>query len=178
MTASYLATAGDPAGSNGKQICGDEASYMVRKLDSQEKVDFCETYRDKVVLVVNTASRCGYTYQYEGLETLYFEYRRRGLVVVGFPSNDFGNQEPGKEKSINRFCRLTYGLQFPMHGKTRVRGEDAKPLYRSLADAAGQSLRWNFHKYLSDREGRPAGSYGSNVEPRSGTLIEAIERLL
>lgn len=159
-------------------ICGDSASYVVRKLDSDERVDFCKTYQNKVVLVVNTASRCGYTYQYEHLEALYGEYRERGLVVVGFPSNDFGNQEPGKEQAIKKFCRLTYGVQFPMHAKTRVSGDGADPLYRTLAKAAGESPRWNFHKYLIDREGRLAGSFGSAVEPRSEKLVNAIEGLL
>lgn len=131
-----------------------------------------------MLLVVNTASRCGYTYQYEDLEKLYAEYQDRGLVVVGFPSNDFANQERGKEKSIKKFCRLTYGVRFPMYAKTRVKGKDADPLYQTLASAAGQSPRWNFHKYLIDRDGRLAGSYNSSVEPRSDRLVDAIEQLL
>ena len=178
LTASWLALAQSPAAPSRPQICGDNASYVVRTLDSNEQVNFCEAYKNKVVLVVNTASRCGYTYQYEGLEKLYSGYRDRGLVVVGFPSNDFGNQEPGKEKSIKNFCRLTYGVQFPMHAKTRVKGKEADPLYQSLAIAAGQSPGWNFHKYLIDREGRLAGSYGSSVEPESDKLVKAIEQLL
>ena len=178
LASSWLASAQELTDQSSAKICGDTTSYAVRNLDSEEKVNFCEAYKDKVVLVVNTASRCGYTYQYEDLEKLYSEYRDRGFVVVGFPSNDFGNQEPGKEKQIKTFCRLTYGVQFPMHAKTRVKGEDADPLYRSLAEAAGQSPRWNFHKYLIDREGKLGGSYGSAVEPRSSALIEAIERLL
>ncbi len=173
-----LAPANEPSGSTDPKICDGTASFVVRKLDTQNKEDFCKAYEDKVVLVVNTASRCGYTYQYEDLEKLYSTYRDRGFVVVGFPSNDFGNQEPGKEKSIKSFCRLTYGVEFPMYAKTRVKGEDADPLYRSLADAAGQSPRWNFHKYLLDRKGRLVGSYGSSVEPLSGTMIGAIEQLL
>ena len=178
MASSWLASAQEPNNQSSSRICSDTASYVVRNLDSEEQINFCEAYSGKVVLVVNTASRCGYTYQYEDLEKLYSKYRDRGFVVVGFPSNDFGNQEPGKEKQIKTFCRLTYGVQFPMHAKTRVKGEDADPLYRSLAEAAGQSPRWNFHKYLIDREGKLAGSYGSAVEPRSSALIEAIERLL
>jgi len=178
LASSWLASAQESTNQSSSIICGDTVSYVVRNLDSEEQVNFCEAYKGKVVLVVNTASRCGYTYQYEDLEKLYSEYRERGLVVVGFPSNDFGNQEPGKEKQIKTFCRLTYGVQFPMHAKTRVKGEDADPLYRSLARAAGQSPRWNFHKYLIDREGKLAGSYGSAVEPRSSALVEAIERLL
>jgi len=173
-----LVPAQESASSTKPQICGGDDAYIVRKLDSEEQQDFCEIYKNKVVLVVNTASRCGYTYQYEDLEKLYSEYRERGFAVVGFPSNDFGNQEPGKEKSIKSFCRLTYGVKFPMYAKTRVRGQDADPLYRTLADAAGQSPSWNFHKYLIGRDGRLAGSYGSSVEPRSDTIVQAIERLL
>lgn len=178
LASSWLASAQEPTDQSSAKICSDTASYAVRKLDSEELVNFCEVYKDKVVLVVNTASRCGYTYQYEDLEKLYSEYRDRGFVVVGFPSNDFGNQEPGKEKQIKTFCRLTYGVQFPMHAKTRVKGANADPLYLSLAKAAGQSPRWNFHKYLIDREGKLSGSYSNSVEPRSDTLINAIERLL
>jgi glutathione peroxidase len=162
----------------GDQICGKTSSFVIRRLDSQEREDFCAVYNGKVVLVVNTASRCGYTYQYEDLRKLYSLYRNRGFVVVGFPSNDFGNQEPEKENSIKKFCRLTYGVDFPMYAKTRVIGADANPLYRSLNNVAGQSPRWNFHKYLLDREGRLVGSYASAVEPLSCTLTEAIERLL
>jgi len=178
LASSWLASAQEPTNTSSSKICGDAVSYVVRNLDSEEQVNFCEVYKDKVVLVVNTASRCGYTYQYEDLEKLYAEYRERGLVVVGFPSNDFGNQEPGKEKQIKTFCRLTYGVQFPMHAKTRVKGADADPLYRSLAKAAGKSPRWNFHKYLIDRGGKLAGSYDSSIEPRSDTIVKAIERLL
>ena len=173
-----LAPAQESASSTKRQICGEYDAYIVRRLDSAEQEDFCETYKNKVVLVVNTASRCGYTYQYEDLEKLYSVYRNRGLVVVGFPSNDFGNQEPGKEQSIKTFCRLTYGVKFPMYAKTRVKGQGANPLYRTLADAAGQSPSWNFHKYLIGRDGRLAGSFGSSVEPRSDTIVDAIEQQL
>lgn len=178
MTAIWLIPTQAPAVSAGPKVCGDSASFTVRKLDSTDRVDFCEAYKDRVVLVVNTASRCGYTYQYEDLEKLYAEYRDRGLVVVGFPSNDFGNQEPGKEKTIKNFCRLTYGVKFPMHAKTRVKGEGADPLYQALSKAAGESPRWNFHKYLIDRDGRLAGSFGSSVEPQSDKITDTIESLL
>jgi len=178
LASSWFASAQEPSNQSSSRICDDTVSYVVRNLDSDEQVNFCEVYKSKVVLVVNTASRCGYTYQYEDLEKLYSEYRDRGFVVVGFPSNDFGNQEPGKEKQIKTFCRLTYGVQFPMHAKTTVKGENAAPLYRSLAKAAGQSPRWNFHKYLIDRGGKLAGSYDSSVEPRSNTIVKAIQRLL
>src|SRR5438874_2259318 len=110
----------------------------------------CE-YAGKVVLIVNTASECGYTPQYEGLEALYRKYRSRGLVVLGFPSNDFGGQEPGSNKDIASFCVNQYAVDFPMFAKSALR---ANPLYVELARATGQTPRWNFHKYLVDRSGR------------------------
>ena len=178
LTVSYTIAAQEPIDLSKPLICGSDTSYVIRRLDSKEQDNFCETYKGKVLLVVNTASRCGYTYQYEDLEKLYAEYQDRGLVVVGFPSNDFANQEPGKEKSIKKFCRLTYGVRFPMYAKTRVKGKDADPLYQILASAAGQYPRWNFHKYLIDRDGRLVGSFNSSVEPRSNELVDAIEQLL
>ena len=162
----------------GAPICGEGSRYDNRLLNSDGQEEFCEAHRGKVVLVVNTASRCAFTDQYAGLEQLYAEYRERGLDVVGFPSNDFGGQEPGTEASIKDFCRLTYGVRFPMYAKTVVKGEEANPLYRALADAAGHAPRWNFHKYLIDREGRLAGSYSSFVKPESNELRRAIEALL
>jgi len=135
-------------------------------------------YQGKVVLVVNTASKCGYTYQYEGLEALYREYKDRGLVVIGFPSDDFGGQEPGSNKEIAEFCRTVYGVQFPMFEKGSVARIDANPLYDELAAKSGQRPRWNFHKYLIDRSGTRVASFGSNVEPSSREFVTRIERLL
>lgn len=167
------------AADDAKVICANGgASYIHRQLASDDSDNFCETYRGKVVLVVNTASRCAFTDQYDGLEELFENYKEQGLVVVGFPSNDFANQEPGSESSIKKFCRLTYGVEFPMYAKTHVKGDDADPLYKALAEAAGESPRWNFHKYLLDREGRLAGSYSSFTKPHSKKLRQAIERLL
>lgn len=161
-----------------RPICNENSRYSKRQLNSDQVDNLCQTHRGKVILVVNTASRCAFTDQYEGLEKLYSRFRERGLVVIGFPSNDFANQEPGSEASIKQFCRLTYGVQFPMYAKTRVTGEDADPFYRALAEAAGGPPRWNFHKYLIDRDGRLAGSYSSFVAPQSDKLIKAIEGLL
>jgi glutathione peroxidase len=135
-------------------------------------------YQGKVVLVVNTASKCGYTYQYEGLEALYRKYKDRGLVVLGFPSDDFGGQEPGSNKEIAEFCRTVYGVQFPMYEKASVTRLDANPLYGELAAKTGQKPRWNFHKYLIDRSGTRVASFGSNVEPGSRELVTQVERLL
>ncbi len=135
-------------------------------------------HQGKVVLVVNTASKCGYTYQYEGLEALYRKYRDRGLVVLGFPSDEFGDQEPGSNKEIAEFCRTVYGVQFPMFEKASVTRIDANPLYAELAAKTGQRPRWNFHKYLIDRSGTRVASFGSNVEPGGHEFVTQIERLL
>ena len=161
-----------------QQVCGPNINYEHRRLDSQESENICEVNSGKVMLVVNTASRCAFTDQYEGLEKLYEKYRDKGLIVVGFPSNDFGNQESGDEKSIKNFCRLTYGVKFPMYGKTTIKGENADPFYNALASATGEKPRWNFHKYLIDREGKAVGSYSSFVKPQSKVIVDSIEKLL
>lgn len=158
--------------------CPASLDFDARPLLGETPVRLCEAYAGKVVLVVNTASKCGFTPQYEGLETLYREYGPRGLVVIGFPSNDFANQEPGSEAEIGKFCRSTYGVQFPMFEKTAVRGDRAHPFYRHLAAASGDEPDWNFHKYLIDREGRVVGSYGPTTTPTGGRLRAAIEALL
>ena len=135
-------------------------------------------FRGKVLLVVNTASQCGYTPQYEGLEKLYRRYRDRGLVILGFPANDFGGQEPGSNKEIARFCELNYGVTFPMFEKTSVVGANAHPLYRDLAAQTGKAPRWNFHKYLIDRAGQPVASFESKLEPSDPKLTGQIEKVL
>lgn len=167
-----------PVGATRAGDCAPALDFSKRPLSGGEPVRLCDQFRGRVLLVVNTASKCGFTPQYEGLEALYETYRERGLSVVGFPSNDFGGQEPGTEQQIQQFCRLTYGVNFPMFGKTRVVGPDADPFYRHLAERTGQSPGWNFHKYLIDRQGRVVASYASRVEPQSRELIRAIEELL
>jgi glutathione peroxidase len=132
-------------------------------------------YAGKVVLVVNTASQCGYTPQYEGLEALYRKYQAKGLVVLGFPSNDFGGQEPGSNKEISSFCVNQYAIDFPMFAKTELK---ANPLYADLVKRTGEAPRWNFHKYLVDRSGRRVQSFGTKVEPNDPKFVTAIERLL
>lgn len=132
-------------------------------------------YQGKVLLVVNTASQCGYTPQYDGLEALHRKYKDRGLVVLGFPMNDFGAQEPGSNKEISTFCVNQYAIDFPMFAKTSLK---ANPLYADLTKAAGAAPRWNFHKYLVDRSGRQVQSFESAVEPDDPKLVAAIERLL
>jgi glutathione peroxidase len=132
-------------------------------------------YAGKVVLVVNTASQCGYTPQYEGLEALYRRYKSRGLVVLGFPSNDFGGQEPGSNKDIAAFCVNQYAIDFPMFAKSELR---KNPLFADLAKASGHAPRWNFHKYLVDRSGARVQSFDTRVAPDDPKLVAAIERLL
>jgi glutathione peroxidase len=158
--------------------CAPALDFTFRPLAGGEPVHLCKSYQGKVVVIVNTASKCGYTRQYAGLEALYKKYKDRGLVVLGFPSNDFGQQEPGTEAEIKDFCRLTYGVEFPMFEKVRVVAPDTSPLYLSLHDLTGTAPQWNFHKYLLGRDGRPIGSYKSAVEPDAETFVNAIETAL
>jgi glutathione peroxidase len=162
----------------GAADCPAALDFHMRPLLDDKPVHLCEVFRGQVVLIVNTASKCVFTPQYEGLEEIYARYRERGLVVAGFPSNDFGAQEPGTEKQVRDFCRLTYGVKFPMFAKTSVRGPGAEPLYQHLAGVTGNAPRWNFHKYLLDRQGRVVASFPSQVDPQDERLIAAIEALL
>jgi glutathione peroxidase len=145
-------------------------------LDGKPK-SLCQ-YSGRVLLVVNTASRCGFTRQYEGLEKLQDRFGRRGLTVLGFPSNDFGNQEPGSDKDIAQFCSMTYGVKFPMFSKTSVTGSGRHPLYADLSRISGVEPGWNFHKYLVARDGSTIASFPSNIAPESAELIAAIEAAL
>jgi len=137
----------------------------------------CE-FAGKVLLVVNTASECGYTPQYDGLEKLYRRYRDKGFVVLGFPTNDFGGQEPGTNKEIKQFCELNYGITFPVFAKTSVVGANANPLFRELAAKTGKPPRWNFHKYLLDKKGNPFAAFESAVEPEDKRITSQIEKLI
>src|SRR5687768_9575972 len=151
-------------------------ALLDRKMDTihEKPQSLCE-YAGKVLLVVNTASQCGYTPQYEGLEALYRKYRDRGLVVLGFPSNDFGGQEPGGNKDIAAFCVNQYAIDFPMFAKTELK---KNPLYTDLVQAPGAAPRWNFHKYLVDRSGTQVASFDTRIEPNDPRLIAALEKLL
>jgi glutathione peroxidase len=137
-------------------------------------------YRGKVLLVVNTASQCGFTPQYESLENLYETYKDRGLVVIGVPSNDFGGQEPGTAQEIKAFCQLNYGVTFPLTSKQVVSGRQAHPFYQWVYSVLGfgSAPKWNFHKYLIDPRGRPVDYFVSTTAPDSARLITAIEKLL
>jgi glutathione peroxidase len=149
-----------------------------QRLASDESVNLCQAYEGRVVLVVNTASKCGNTPQYDGLEKLYEEYGDAGLVVLGFPSNDFMGQEPGTEEEIQTFCRLTYGVKFPMFEKTTVRKENASPFFAALADAAGTYPTWNFHKFLIGRDGQLIREFSPRTRPYDTQLVAAIEEAL
>lgn len=136
--------------------------------------NLCQSYAGNVILVVNTASHCGYTPQYEGLEKLYKDYRAKGLVILGFPSNEF-LQEWDDEQDIAKFCSANYGVSFPMYAKTKVLGNDADPFYKDLRAATGERPTWNFNKYLIGRDGKVLARYGSDVRPDSPQLLQAIE---
>ena len=155
--------------------CSSLLSHKVSNILGETQ-DLCE-HAGKVVLVVNTASQCGYTPQYKGLQALHEKYRNRGLVILGFPSNDFGKQEPGTNKEIAEFCDRTYAVKFEMFGKTSV-GPGGSPLYDGLAKATGERPKWNFHKYLVGRDGRTAMSFPSKVEPDSPEFVAKVEQLL
>ena len=159
------------------KACPAMLQHSFNRLQDEAPQNLCQ-YAGKVLLVVNTASFCGYTSQYEGLEALHAKYSSKGLVVLGFPSNDFGQQEPGSSKEIADFCFNTYGVKFPMFSKSVVKGAQANPLYAELAKATGQSPKWNFHKYLIDRSGKVVASFASKVEPDSPALLAAIEKAL
>lgn len=137
-------------------------------------------FKGKAVLVVNTASFCGYTPQYEGLEALWKKYKDKGLVIVGVPANNFGGQEPGSNAEIQKFCTATYDVDFPMAGKVSVKGSDAHPFYKWARDTLGASKapEWNFHKYLVNADGELVGAFPSAVEPNSRELSRAIDKAL
>lgn len=137
-------------------------------------------YAGKVLLIVNTASFCGFTRQYEGLQKLYEQYEPKGLVVLGVPSNDFGEQEPGTASEIKSFCQGAFGITFPLAAKQRVKGPAAHPFYQWARATLGERAapRWNFHKYLVGRDGKLIAGWGSTVEPQSTTLVGAIEEAL
>ena len=157
--------------------CPALLQLQFNRLQDEMPQNLCQ-YAGKVVLVVNTASYCGFTSQYQGLEDLYAKYQGRGLVVLGFPSNDFGKQEPGSSKEIADFCFNTYGVKFPMFSKAVVLGPQRNALYAALAKATGKTPQWNFHKYLIDRNGKAVNSFQSDVTPDDKRLIGAIEKAL
>jgi len=147
------------------------------RLQDEVPQSLCQ-YAGRVLLVVNTASYCGFTPQYEGLERLYSKYHARGLEILAFPSNDFGQQEPGGSKEIADLCFNTYGVKFPIFSKAVVTGAQANPLFAQLTQATNSPPKWNFHKYLVDRQGRPVSAFASEVTPEDPALVAALEKLL
>lgn len=168
-----LATAAEAA----PAACPALLQKTFKRLQDDAPQNLCQ-YAGKVLLVVNTASYCGFTPQYEGLEKLYASYGAQGLVVLGFPSNDFGQQEPGKGKDIADFCFNTYGVKFPMFEKSVVTGKNANPLFLELAKAGGGSPRWNFYKYLVGRDGKLIDSYSSMTAPDGSSIVSDVKKAL
>ena len=166
----------DAQAAAGPQACPALLQQNVLRLQDEKPQSLCQ-YAGKVVVVVNTASFCGFTPQYKGLEALYSKYQGRGLVVLGFPSNDF-SQETGSNKDIADFCENTFGVKFPMFTKTRVTGQDASPLFRQLAAKTGTTPRWNFYKYIVSRDGTAVASYNSMTDPAGRSFVAEIEKQL
>jgi glutathione peroxidase len=166
------------------RVAAEEASKELLDLSARRLAGSEEPlsrYRGKVLLIVNTASECGYTPQYAGLEALYERYRDKKFSVLGFPSNDFGEQEPGDDRQIGAFCKSNYGVEFPMFSKVRVLGADAHPVYAyltSLPKPIGGPVEWNFQKYLVDRKGNVVARFESETKPNDPALVAAIEHLL
>ncbi len=154
--------------------------FPVTDIDGNEMS--LEKYKGKVILIVNVASKCGYTPQYEGLQNIYEEYKDEGLVILGFPANNFNGQEPGTEEDIKQFCTLNYGVTFPMSSKVSVKGEDQDPLFSYLTSLPNEDfegeINWNFEKFLIDKEGNLTRRFRSKVEPESKELTSAIKSLL
>ena len=152
--------------------------FTVTTIDGKEQS--LSQYRGKSLLIVNVASRCGFTPQYKGLEALYQKYKDRGLVVLGFPANNFMGQEPGTNEEIKEFCSLNYGVTFPMFAKISVKGADIHPLYKYLTEQseAPNAISWNFNKFLVDRNGRVVAYWGSRTAPESKELIAKVEEAL
>jgi len=157
--------------------CSPLLSQTFLRLQDEAPQNLCQ-YQGKVILVANTASFCGFTSQYEGLEKVYAKYKDQGFVVLGFPSNDFGQQEPGSNKEIADFCKNTYDVKFPMFAKSSVSGSSPNPLFKMLIAKTGTTPKWNFYKYLIDRNGNVVDSYGSMTKPTSSSITGEIEKLL
>jgi glutathione peroxidase len=157
--------------------CPTLLNHTFPKLQDESPQNLCQ-YSGKVLLVVNTASYCGFTKQYEGLEALHEKYKAKGLVVLGFPSNNFGQQEPGSSKEIADFCFNTYGVKFPMFAKSEVVGKKRNAFYAALDRQTQSPPRWNFHKYLIDRSGHKVIAFSSVVSPQSSDMVAAIEKAL
>jgi glutathione peroxidase len=165
-----------PVGQAAESPCAPHLSHEMRKLRSSETIDMCAAFAGKPMLVVNTASHCGFTYQFEGLEALHQAYRDEDLVIVGVPSNDF-RQAAKSEEAAAKVCYVNYGVTFTMLSQQRVKGRDAHPMFQVLNRAAGEPT-WNFNKYLIDRDGNVVRRFDSNVDPMSPEMRSAVESIL
>jgi glutathione peroxidase len=172
-----FAQAQAPAAAPAAASCPAILHQTFNRLQDEAPQNLCQ-YAGKVVLVVNTASYCGFTNQYDGLEKLYAKYGKQGLVVLGFPSNDFGKQEPGNSKEIADFCYNTYGVKFPMFSKSSVTGAAANPLHANLIKLTGKEPKWNFTKYLIGRDGKVLEYFPSKVTPEDKQMVTKIEQAL
>jgi glutathione peroxidase len=164
-------------GSAQAETCPDLLNFSAQKLRSKESVDFCKAYQGKVILVVNTASQCGFTPQFKGLEALYQKYKDRNFVILGFPSDDF-HQEFSDEAKTAEVCHQNYGVTFPVFKSSPVRGDNANYLFKKLAERSGTTPKWNFYKYLIDANGKVVESYASMTTPEDEGLRQKIEALL
>ncbi len=171
LLASTVASAATPAAA-----CPATLNHTLLRLQDEKPQSLCQ-YAGKVVLAVNTASYCGFTRQYKGLEALHQKYQAEGLVVLGFPSNDFA-QEKGSNKEIAEFCENTFGVKFPMFAASSVRGDQANPFFKQLISQGATTPKWNFYKYLIGRDGKLIESYSSMTDPDSRSLVTAIEKSL
>lgn len=175
--ASFAAAPASSAASTATPGCPALLNKTFPRLQDEKPQSLCQ-YAGKVVLVVNTASYCGFTPQFKGLEALHAKYKDQGLVVLGFPSNDFGNQDPGSAKQIADFCESTYGVKFPMFGKSHVKGDEANPLHAELIKLSGTTPKWNFYKYLIARDGRTVTSYSTLTKPEDRDFVSEVEKAL
>ncbi|MEE2022669.1 glutathione peroxidase [Alkalimonas mucilaginosa] len=157
--------------------CGAVLGHSMQQLNTRESVDLCSEFKGKTLLVVNTASRCGFTPQFDALQQLYQNYREQGLVVLGFPSNDF-RQEHSDEARTAEVCYLDYGVEFPMFSTTPVRGRNANPVFRALIDKSGEQPSWNFNKYLVSADEQTVLHFGSRVSPTDPAFVAELEKLL
>lgn len=171
------------ASSDKKQGAKMNSIYDFTMKDIDGKDVKLEQFKGNAILIVNVASKCGFTSQYEGLQKIYSQYKDKGLVVLGFPANNFLGQEPGTNEEIKQFCSLNYNVTFPMFSRISVKGKDIDPLYKFLTSKETNpefsgDISWNFNKFLVDREGKIVARFGSRVKPESEEMIQAIEKVL
>ncbi|HCU66499.1 MAG TPA: glutathione peroxidase [Rheinheimera sp.] len=157
--------------------CGDILSHSMQQLRSKETVDLCEQFKDKTLLIVNTASKCGFTPQFKELQALSEKYADKGLVVLGFPSDDF-MQEHDDENKTAEVCYINYGVKFPMFSTSAVRGNDANPIFKALIAKTGEKPSWNFNKYLVSKDEQTVQHFGSKVSPLDPDFLAAVEKML